>query len=355
MMSIAAQADDAAALIEELGLAPAIVFGTSGGGDIALELVARRPELVRGAIVHEPALIALAGEPEEGDHELQPIVELAAVDPRRAMEAFVRMNTSDAAFEALDPQLRERMLGNGAHFFSNELAAFAGYVPDADRLRANRRARAHARQPARRAAADPGHDAVRGAARTGGGADLGLTTPPTSSSRRRSPRSCGRSCGGSADGTWHVNGVRLYCEEHGSGAPILCIHGAGGTALAWADAVDKLARLGRVIAYDRRGCARSERPEPYERTSVGRARRRRGRAARCPRRGAGGRHRAQLRRHGGDRPRAALSRPRAGAGPARARRAARARARGRRLGGCARRPAPRRWRRRTASTRSPRR
>src|SRR5687768_10815257 len=47
IMSIAAQADDAAALIEELRLVPAIVFGTSGGGDIALELLARRPELVR--------------------------------------------------------------------------------------------------------------------------------------------------------------------------------------------------------------------------------------------------------------------------------------------------------------------
>src|SRR5688572_18618274 len=69
--------------------------------------------------------------------------------------------------------------------------------------------------------------------------------------------------------TRHVNGIRLYCRERGNGAPILCIHGAGGTALAWADAVDKLARLGRVIAYDRRGCARSERPQPYERTSVG--------------------------------------------------------------------------------------
>jgi pimeloyl-ACP methyl ester carboxylesterase len=51
--------------------------------------------------------------------------------------------------------------------------------------------------------------------------------------------------------------------------PILCIHGTGGTALAWADAVDTLVRLGRVIAYDRRGCARSERPQPYERTHVG--------------------------------------------------------------------------------------
>lgn len=65
-----------------------------------------------------------------------------------------------------------------------------------------------------------------------------------------------------------VNGVRLYCEEHGSGAPIVCIHGAGSTALAWADAIEKLSRHGRVIAYDRRGCARSERPQPYERTSI---------------------------------------------------------------------------------------
>jgi pimeloyl-ACP methyl ester carboxylesterase len=66
----------------------------------------------------------------------------------------------------------------------------------------------------------------------------------------------------------HVNGIRLYYEEHGSGAPILCIHGGGSSALMWADAIEELARLGRVVAYDRRGCARSERPDPYERTSV---------------------------------------------------------------------------------------
>ena len=62
--------------------------------------------------------------------------------------------------------------------------------------------------------------------------------------------------------------MHLHIEEHGSGAPILCIHGAGGSAIGWSDAIPALARLGRVIAYDRRGCARSERPEPYERTSV---------------------------------------------------------------------------------------
>ena len=65
-----------------------------------------------------------------------------------------------------------------------------------------------------------------------------------------------------------VHGIRLYYEEHGSGAPIFCIHGTSSSALVWGDAVRELARLGRVIAYDRRGCTRSERPEPYERTSV---------------------------------------------------------------------------------------
>ncbi len=65
-----------------------------------------------------------------------------------------------------------------------------------------------------------------------------------------------------------VNGVRLYYEEHGEGAPILCVHGGGSSAMLWADAVTALARLGRVISYDRRGCTRSERPEPYERTTV---------------------------------------------------------------------------------------
>ena len=137
VMSIAAQADDAAALIEGLGLAPAIAFGTSGGGDILLELIARRPDVLRGAVVHEPALVALADRPEPAKDELGPIVELAGRDPRAAMEAFIRLHTDDATFQSLDPGLRERVLGNGAHFFASELAVFVSYVPDAERIGAS--------------------------------------------------------------------------------------------------------------------------------------------------------------------------------------------------------------------------
>lgn len=65
-----------------------------------------------------------------------------------------------------------------------------------------------------------------------------------------------------------VNGVRLYYEELGHGDPILCIHGTSSSARVWrTDATRELSELGRVIVYDRRGCTRSERPEPYD-TSV---------------------------------------------------------------------------------------
>ena len=60
-----------------------------------------------------------------------------------------------------------------------------------------------------------------------------------------------------------VNGVSLYYEEHGAGEGLVGIHGTGSSAAAWADAAEVLATRARTIVYDRRGCFRSERPEPY--------------------------------------------------------------------------------------------
>jgi pimeloyl-ACP methyl ester carboxylesterase len=52
-------------------------------------------------------------------------------------------------------------------------------------------------------------------------------------------------------------GYRLYYEEAGEGVPILLIHPSGSTASTWGSAGAQLTRVGRVIAYDRRGYARS--------------------------------------------------------------------------------------------------
>ncbi len=57
--TFAEQAEDAAALIEILGLAPVAVYGSSGGAIVALDLALRYPTLVRGAILHEPPIFAV--------------------------------------------------------------------------------------------------------------------------------------------------------------------------------------------------------------------------------------------------------------------------------------------------------
>jgi pimeloyl-ACP methyl ester carboxylesterase len=54
-----------------------------------------------------------------------------------------------------------------------------------------------------------------------------------------------------------ADGFDLYYEDVGEGDPILLIPPAGATAATWGAAAAELARVGRVITYDRRGYARS--------------------------------------------------------------------------------------------------
>jgi pimeloyl-ACP methyl ester carboxylesterase len=58
-------------------------------------------------------------------------------------------------------------------------------------------------------------------------------------------------------GSVRSEGCDLYYEDVGEGAPVLLIHPAGATASTWGSATEQLAGIGRVIAYDRRGYARS--------------------------------------------------------------------------------------------------
>lgn len=92
-------ADDAAALINKLGLAPAILVGSSGGARISLDILRRYPELVRGAVLSEPPAFAVA--PTIGAEFIalvKPAVEqaLKSDQPKTAVDAFFR--TIDAPF-----------------------------------------------------------------------------------------------------------------------------------------------------------------------------------------------------------------------------------------------------------------
>jgi pimeloyl-ACP methyl ester carboxylesterase len=84
-------ADDAAQLILELGLAPCLVVGSSGGARIALDLIRRYPRLVAGTVLSEPPAMALT--PDGGKafiEQIKPAIEgaVARGGPQAAVDAF---------------------------------------------------------------------------------------------------------------------------------------------------------------------------------------------------------------------------------------------------------------------------
>ena len=130
--SPAEQADDAATLIEALGIAPACVFGTSAGAIIALDLVLRHPDVLRGAILHEPPMVSVVSNAGEMMSPIQEAVErgMEKGGAPQAMEEFLRVVAGGETFEKVDPSLRERMVSNGDTFFSFEFGALEPYRPD---------------------------------------------------------------------------------------------------------------------------------------------------------------------------------------------------------------------------------
>ena len=99
--SIAAFAGDVAALIDELGLPPAIVVGHSLGGVITCALAASRPDLVAAAVMVDPA-------PFVWPESIRPMLEdiFTSVNTPET-SATARANLVEAMFMATDDQKRK--------------------------------------------------------------------------------------------------------------------------------------------------------------------------------------------------------------------------------------------------------
>jgi pimeloyl-ACP methyl ester carboxylesterase len=134
--SIEEQADDAAWLLRATGHAPALVFGSSSGGLIALALVLRNPDVVRGAILHEPSLFTALPRDfvQEQFAEMNGLIEQAVGSrgPRAGHEAFVGALAGARGLAAVaDAERRERWFANSEFMFAYEFPAMLlGYRPD---------------------------------------------------------------------------------------------------------------------------------------------------------------------------------------------------------------------------------
>jgi pimeloyl-ACP methyl ester carboxylesterase len=133
-----------APLLDALGLAPAVVFGTSSGGIFALATVQHHPEAARAAILHEPALFTLFDDPHGARTTVTKVVAdgMQEGGPATAFERFIRLVATDDNWERLDPRVRQRMLASAGTYFEKEVGRFDTYLPEDRRsLRSRRRCR----------------------------------------------------------------------------------------------------------------------------------------------------------------------------------------------------------------------
>jgi len=136
--SVGEQAEDAAALIEALDLAPAAVFGASAGGPIALDLMIRHPQFVRVGILQEPAIFSVLRDPEAALAPRRALIQeaLKRMGPRGAIAALMRFLNDDAVFAAIPSDILERMLGNADTILNVEAPGFVGWRPKKEDLEA---------------------------------------------------------------------------------------------------------------------------------------------------------------------------------------------------------------------------
>ncbi len=130
------QADDAAALLMALDLAPAVAYGNSSGSIYLTSLALRHPALLRGAIFHEPSYLAVTSVAEEVGAKLEQLIGegMAKGGPTMAMELFLRYFVGDETFESFEPALRDRMLNNGEVLFGLEVEGTNAYLPALEQL-----------------------------------------------------------------------------------------------------------------------------------------------------------------------------------------------------------------------------
>lgn len=138
-MTVAQQARDAASIIKAVGFDKAVIVGRSGGAIIALELAAARPDVIDFMIAHEPPVIELLSD-SDAQRWRTFVDEINTKSQREGWQAaqaeFIKslINVPDTPYPA---NLNQRLSGNVDFFFKHELRAFAGYLPNVQRIRTN--------------------------------------------------------------------------------------------------------------------------------------------------------------------------------------------------------------------------
>lgn len=144
---LADHVDDAHRLLAAVSTEPAYVFGSSGGGIVGLELVARHPDQVRTLVAHEPPVTELLPDAARYRALAEEMRETYHSDGiGAAMAKFMAATGLDGDERPAGPPpgepdpeaivLMQRMQRNMEYFVAHMMAMFDGYVPDFAALKA---------------------------------------------------------------------------------------------------------------------------------------------------------------------------------------------------------------------------
>jgi pimeloyl-ACP methyl ester carboxylesterase len=136
---LATDADDVRRLIERVSDQPATVFGGSSGAIIALELLVRRPSVVRTLVSHEPPAVRLLA---DGQKWIDFFSEVYDLYRQSGMQPALK-KFREYAFEESDRQAMSRApkneytFANTSYWFEHELRQYPAVDLDLDALKAH--------------------------------------------------------------------------------------------------------------------------------------------------------------------------------------------------------------------------
>lgn len=109
--SIGEHADDAASLLTALNAAPAIVIGRSYGGEVAIDLALRHPQVVRALVLLEPAMPMLAAELRQWLFDLRSELPAGSAPPDVA-ERLITAALGPGAWDQFPTEVQQVFIGN---------------------------------------------------------------------------------------------------------------------------------------------------------------------------------------------------------------------------------------------------
>jgi pimeloyl-ACP methyl ester carboxylesterase len=135
------RADDVVAILDDLGVASADVFGSSGGAVTGLALVTRHPDRIGTLVAHEPPLVELLPDAEQQRAAMQDVTDTFRSEGLQAAWMKFMVNAGFDLASPPEPQGEpvnpEQELAEGARFFVHDLAPTSQYLPDFEALRAS--------------------------------------------------------------------------------------------------------------------------------------------------------------------------------------------------------------------------